>query len=105
RMSTRTSQIEEPTMEAEVKKPRALNSRSVLMPFAPASPAEFAKVLAGAEELRKLGFQVADSTPLSPEGYFAGSLSERRNELVTELKRDDVNALVAIRGGYGSNYL
>lgn len=104
-MSTQASQIEEGTMEAEVKKPRALNSRSVLMPFAPASPAEFAKVLAGAEELRKLGFQVADSTPLSPEGYFAGSLSERRKEFLSELKRDDVDALVAIRGGYGSNYL
>jgi len=104
-MSTRASQIEEPAMEAEVKKPRALNSRSVLMPFAPASPAEFAKVLAGAEELRKLGFQVADSTPLSPEGYFAGSLAERRNEFLSELLRDDVDALVAIRGGYGSNYL
>ncbi|HKN75836.1 MAG TPA: LD-carboxypeptidase [Candidatus Acidoferrum sp.] len=75
------------------------------MPFAPASPAEFEKVLAGAEELRRLGFQVADSTPLTPEGYFAGSLSGRRNELLSELKRQDVDALVAIRGGYGSNYL
>jgi len=92
-------------MEAEVKKPRALNSRSVLMPFAPASPAEFAKVLGGAEELRNLGFQVADSMPLSPEGYFAGSVSERRNEFLSELRRGDVDALVATRGGYGSNYL
>jgi muramoyltetrapeptide carboxypeptidase len=104
-MSTQPSQIEEPAMEAEVRKPRALNSRSVLMPFAPASSADFAKVLAGAEELRKLGFQVADSTPLSPEGYFAGSTSERRNEFLSELRRDDVDALVAIRGGYGANYL
>jgi|SRR5277367_779325 len=104
-MSTRTSQFEEATMEAEVKKPRALNSRSVLMPFAPASPAEFAKVLGGAEELRNLGFQVADSMPLSPEGYFAGSVSERRNEFLSELRRGDVDALVATRGGYGSNYL
>jgi muramoyltetrapeptide carboxypeptidase len=92
-------------MEAEVRKPRALNSRSVLMPFAPASPAEFAKVVAGAEELRRLGFQVADATPLTPEGYFAGSLPGRRDEFLTELERDDVDALVAVRGGYGSNYL
>jgi muramoyltetrapeptide carboxypeptidase len=104
-MSTQPTQVEEPAMEVEVRKPRALNSRSVLMPFAPASPAEFAKVLAGAEELRKLGFQVADSTPLSPEGYFAGSISERRNEFLSELERGDVDALVAIRGGYGANYL
>jgi muramoyltetrapeptide carboxypeptidase len=90
---------------AEVRKPRGLNSRSVLMPFAPASPADFAKVLAGAEALRSLGFQVADATPLTSEGYFAGSLSGRRNEFLSELERDDVDALVAIRGGYGSNYL
>jgi muramoyltetrapeptide carboxypeptidase len=100
-----TSGLEALAVAAEVRKPRALNSRGVFMPFAPASPAEFAKILAGAEELRSLGFQVADSTPLTAEGYFAGSLSTRRSELLTELERKDVDALVAIRGGYGSNYL
>lgn len=104
-MSTRPSSVEVPALGVEVRKPRALNGKSVLMPFAPASPADFAKVLAGAEELRSLGFQVADATPLSPEGYFAGSLSGRRNEFLSELERDDVDALVAVRGGYGSNYL
>jgi len=97
--------VQTPAIGAEVRKPRALNSRSVFMPFAPASPAEFSKVLAGAEELRNLGFQVADATPLNAEGYFAGSVSGRRNELLSELEREDVDALVAIRGGYGSNYL
>lgn len=104
-MSARTSGLEAQVVSVEVRKPRALNSRSVLMPFAPASPAEFSKVLAGAAELRKIGFHVADATPLSPEGYFAGSLAGRRNELLSELEREDVDALVAIRGGYGSNYL
>lgn len=104
-MSVRSASLEATTVDVEVRKPRALNSQSVIMPFAPASPAEFAKVLAGAEELRTLGFHVGDSTPLTPEGYFAGSLSGRRTELLSELERDDVNALVAIRGGYGSNYL
>ncbi len=104
-MSVRTSGFETAAVEAEVRKPRALNPRSVLMPFAPASPADFAKVLAGAEELRNLGFQVAEATPLTPKGYFAGSLSVRRSEFLSELERDDVGALVAVRGGYGSNYL
>jgi muramoyltetrapeptide carboxypeptidase len=104
-MSTRASDLEAPAVELEVRKPRALNSRSAFMPFAPASPAEFAKVLAGAEELRNMGFQVADATPLSPEGYFAGSVSGRRNEFLNAMERDDVDALVAVRGGYGSNYL
>ena len=104
-MSTRPSSLEVAAVAVEVRKPRAMNSGSVLVPFAPASPADFAKVLAGAEELRRLGFEVADATPLTPEGYFAGSLSGRRNEFLSELERDDVDALVAIRGGYGSNYL
>src|SRR5208282_5492374 len=104
-MSVRASGVQTPPIAAEARKPRALNSRSVLMPFAPASPAEFSKALAGAEELCNLGFHVADSTPLTPEGYFAGALTSRRNELLSELERDDVDALVAIRGGYGSNYL
>ena len=88
-----------------VRKPRALRDGSVLLPIAPASPADFAKVLAGAEELRGLGFQVEDATPLSPQGYFAGSTNGRREEFVHGLERDDVDALVAIRGGYGSNYI
>jgi muramoyltetrapeptide carboxypeptidase len=104
-MSTRGGGVQVPAMGAEVRKPRALNSRSVFMPFAPASPAEFSKVLAGAEELRNLGFQVSDATPLTSEGYFAGTVSGRRNEFLSELEREDVDALVAIRGGYGSNYL
>jgi muramoyltetrapeptide carboxypeptidase len=77
----------------------------VLLPFAPASPTDFAKVVAGAEELRRLGFYVGDATPLTPEGYFAGSVKRRHEEFLNGIERNDVNALVAIRGGYGSNYL
>ncbi|MGH9642759.1 MAG: S66 peptidase family protein [Terriglobales bacterium] len=91
--------------DAQIRKPRALNSRSVVMPFAPASPADFANVIAGAEQLGNLGFHVADSSPLIPEGYFAGSVKSRQTEFLSELDRSDVDALVAIRGGYGSNYL
>ena len=91
--------------QAEVRKPRALRRGSVLVPFAPASPADFAKIVAGGEELRRLGFQVADATPLAPDGYFAGSAEARRAELLNALERDDVDALVATRGGYGANYI
>ena len=92
-------------MEVGVRKPRALHSGSVLMPFAPASPAELFRVIAGADELRRLGFQVADASPLSPQGYFAGAETARRNEFQSEVERDDVDALVAVRGGYGSAYI
>lgn len=91
--------------EVQVRKPRALRKGSVLMPFAPASPADFGKVVAGAEELRRLGFQVEDATPLAPEGYFAGLAAARRADLLSGLERDDLDALVATRGGYGSNYI
>ncbi|MGH9742516.1 MAG: S66 peptidase family protein [Candidatus Acidiferrum sp.] len=104
-MSSRARGVHFTRDDAQIRKPRALNSRSVVMPFAPASPADFAKVVAGAEQLANLGFHVADSTPLMPEGYFAGSTNSRQNEFLSELDRSDVDALVAIRGGYGSNYL
>ena len=91
--------------QAEVRKPRALRRGSVLVPFAPASPADLTKIVAGGEELRRLGFQVADATPLAPDGYFAGSAEARRTELLNVLEREDVDALVATRGGYGVNYI
>ncbi len=104
-MSIRTHSLQASAIRMEIRKPRALNSQSVLMPFAPASPADFAKAIAGCEELRRLGFQVADATPLSAEGYFAGSVDGRRNDFLSELERDDVDGLIAVRGGYGSNYI
>lgn len=104
-MTAKSKSVEIDETEVEVRKPTALHADSVLLPFAPASPTDFGKVLAGAEELRRLGFHVEDATPLTPEGYFAGSVRGRRDELLNGLDRDDVDALVAIRGGYGSNYL
>jgi muramoyltetrapeptide carboxypeptidase len=104
-MSTTVSRLETGLSSAKVRKPRALRAGSVWVPFAPASPADFAKVNAGAEELQRLEFQVADATPLTPEDFFAGSVAARRNEFLSDLERDDVDALVAVRGGYGANYI
>jgi muramoyltetrapeptide carboxypeptidase len=87
------------------RKPRALKNESVLMPFAPASPAEPARVAAGIAELTRLGFRVAERAAFANDGYFAGSTPERRQDLATTLERDDIDALVGVRGGYGSNYL
>jgi muramoyltetrapeptide carboxypeptidase len=88
-----------------VRKPRALNAHSVVMPFAPASPAEPSRISAGAAELRRLGLQVAERASIENDGYFAGTTSSRRAEFVDALQRDDIDALVGTRGGYGSNYL
>ena len=39
------------------------------------------------------------------EGYFAASAAERRAELLSGLRDPQVEALISLRGGYGSNYL
>jgi muramoyltetrapeptide carboxypeptidase len=91
--------------EMGVRKPRALHSGSVLQVFAPASPGNAEFVAAGLKELKKLGFEVAKTEGFGSEGYFAGSKENRRDELNTGLAKKEVDGLVAMRGGYGSNYL
>jgi muramoyltetrapeptide carboxypeptidase len=88
-----------------VRKPNALNAGSVVIPFAPASPAEASRIAAGVAELGRLGWEVAERAPTENDGYFAGTTDNRRDELVDALERDDIEALVGTRGGYGSNYL
>jgi muramoyltetrapeptide carboxypeptidase len=90
---------------ANVRKPGALHANSVVMPFAPASPAESSRIAAGVAELRRLGWQVAGRTSVENDGYFAETTTSRRDELVGALQREDIAALVGTRGGYGSNYL
>jgi muramoyltetrapeptide carboxypeptidase len=88
-----------------VRKPHALTAHSVVMPFAPASPAETSKIAAGVAKLRRLGWRAAQRISSENDGYFAGTTISRRHELVGALGRDDIDALVGTRGGYGSNYL
>jgi muramoyltetrapeptide carboxypeptidase len=87
------------------RKPRALASGGVVMPFAPASPAEPSRIAAGAAELVRLGFRVAERSLFENDRYFAGLVNHRRDDLLAALGRHDVNALAGTRGGYGSNYL
>jgi muramoyltetrapeptide carboxypeptidase len=88
-----------------VRKPRALRPGSLIMPIAPASPASPAKVELGLRELRRLGLQVRPSAAHGALEFFAGTTEERRTEFLEALARVDVEALVGVRGGYGSNYL
>ena len=86
-------------------KPPALRPGSTVLPFGPASPAAAEKVAAGLQELRRLGFRTLDYTPRAPQGFVAGLTEERRADFLQALGRNDVAALIGIRGGYGSNYL
>jgi muramoyltetrapeptide carboxypeptidase len=73
--------------------------------FAPASPADAAKAQAGREELRRLGFAVESLPSHAQEGYFAASQKVRSEEFARLMKNKRVDGVVAMRGGYGSNYL
>jgi muramoyltetrapeptide carboxypeptidase len=87
------------------RKGKALHAGSKISIFAPASPANVSPTNAGVKELQRMGFLVDRADDKSFEGYFAGSAAERRKELVERLANDEVDGLVALRGGYGSNYL
>src|SRR5260370_9114808 len=87
------------------RKPRALVAGCRLGVFAPASPAESVEMIAGLAELKRHGFQVVANQDTKPEGYFAGPPLERANSFLGTLNSERVDGLVALRGGYGSNYL
>lgn len=87
------------------RKPKALSAGSRLGVFAPASPADSVAMIAGLAELKRHGFQVVTNQDTKPEGYFAGPSLERVNSFIGPLNSDQVDGLVALRGGYGSNYL
>jgi muramoyltetrapeptide carboxypeptidase len=87
------------------EKPKALREGSQIALFSSASPPESAAVLAGVKELRRLGFEVLLPPERQPQGYFAGTREERLQDFCLAMHDKSVDALVATRGGYGSNYL
>jgi len=89
------------------RKPRALKPGAILGVIAPASPADDAKWVAGLKELKRLRYSVSlkDDSFSGPDGYFAASEEERRAEFLEFIDAGGVNGLIAVRGGYGSNYI
>lgn len=87
------------------RKPKALKSGSRLGVFAPASPADSVEMIAGLAELKRQGFQVVSNQDSKAEGYFAGTSLDRMNGFVSGIQSEQIDGLVALRGGYGSNYL
>jgi muramoyltetrapeptide carboxypeptidase len=70
---------------------------------APASPFDRAAFDAGVAELRRLGFHpVYDDTVFDRHGFVAGRAAARAHAFAAALTREDVQALLAVRGGYGS---
>jgi muramoyltetrapeptide carboxypeptidase len=73
--------------------------------IAPASPGHSEPEERGVAELQRLGFAVERGAGRTSQGYFAASAPERRAELLRALRDPKIDALISLRGGYGSNYL
>jgi muramoyltetrapeptide carboxypeptidase len=63
--------------------------------------------VAGLKQLKRLkyGVSLTDDPFSGPDGYFAAGTEERRAELLEFSNSRSVNGLIALRGGYGSNYI
>ncbi len=88
-----------------VQRPKALGAGSRLAAVAPASPGNDAAVERGYVELERLGFLVERGEARASEGYFAASAARRRAEFVGSVNDPQIDGSIALRGGYGSNYL
>src|SRR5260370_13149986 len=87
-------------------KPRALRGGDKVGVIAPASSFNREVFLGGCARLKQRGFEPVYSPDVFDRDlYFAGSADRRLRELNDFLQRDDIAALIGVRGGYGSNYL
>jgi muramoyltetrapeptide carboxypeptidase len=88
-------------------KPPAVAPGSAFSIIAPASSARPDRVDAGRNALRSLGYlpefgaNALEREPL----YFAGAPDQRLDDLHAAFADPDTGAIMALRGGYGSNYL
>lgn len=86
-------------------KPKALKKGARIGIVSPSSPAEASAIAAGIEELRRLGFAVKEPAAMDTQGYFAGSHKERLEQFCNTVHDQNVDGVIATRGGYGANYL
>ncbi len=93
------------TPPPQPRKPRALRKGSKVAVFAPSSPAEQLDTTAGLAELRRLGYEFTPVQLPGPEGYFAASTVSRRDGFLKAALHPEIAGLIALRGGYGANYL
>jgi muramoyltetrapeptide carboxypeptidase len=87
-------------------KPPALRPGDRVGLVAPASYFKRELFDRGVEALRRMGYEpVFLDTVFDRDLYFAGSAVRRARELEEMFVRDDIGAIVCVRGGYGANYL
>jgi muramoyltetrapeptide carboxypeptidase len=88
-------------------KPHAVAAGAGLSVIAPASFAQQARIDAGLDSLRSLGYSPVFLEHAQERGplFFAGTREQRLADLHRAFAAPDSTMLMAIRGGYGSNYL
>jgi muramoyltetrapeptide carboxypeptidase len=88
-------------------KPPAVVPGAAFSIVAPASSAKVDRVDAGRNALRALGYlpEIASNALEREPLYFAGTPSQRLDDLHAAFADPDTSAVMALRGGYGSNYL
>jgi muramoyltetrapeptide carboxypeptidase len=90
----------------KIIKPPALRKGDKIGMIAPASSFNREAFLAGCDRLRQMGYAPVYSQDIfDRDFYFAGTAERRAREFQELWRRDDIAALICVRGGYGSNYL
>ncbi|HZS26556.1 MAG TPA: LD-carboxypeptidase [Candidatus Angelobacter sp.] len=93
-------------VNAKIIRPPALRPGDRIGLIAPASSFNREGFMAGCERLRQMGYEPVYSPDIfDRDFYFAGSAERRIREFQEFWQRDDIAALICVRGGYGSNYL
>jgi muramoyltetrapeptide carboxypeptidase len=90
-----------------LRKPPTVPHDALVAVVSPASTPQADRVERGIEALRSLGYapQQADHALTRGPLYFAGTSEMRLRDLHHAFADDEVRAIFATRGGYGSNYL
>ena len=89
-----------------MRKPRALRPGDKIAVIAPASSFARDEFDAGVAELRRLGYEpVYDETVFARDAYVAGEPSLRAAAFRRAWADEEVAALIAVRGGYGSVHI
>jgi muramoyltetrapeptide carboxypeptidase len=84
-------------------KPRALALGDRLAVVAPASPFDRDEFARGIDEIRRLGFEpVWNESVFERRGYVAGAVEVRAAAIAQAWRDPAINAVIGVRGGYGS---
>jgi muramoyltetrapeptide carboxypeptidase len=91
---------------AKMVRPPALRKGDKVGLLAPASSFSRGDFLSGCDRLHAMGYEPVYAQDIFDRDiYFAGTAERRTREFHELWQREDVAALICVRGGYGSNYL